>query len=89
MMFIGAGIGYLLRKRRWTGKLSTGISITIALLLFIMGCELGAAEGVTDDILNIGWQGMLIGLAGTLGSVLAAMAAYRIFFRKKTEGDEK
>lgn len=90
ILFLGIAAGYLFRKHRWTERVSSGTTATVAVLLFIMGCETGGSEDIMKSIVTLGGEGILIGLAATAGSVLAAFLLYRAAFRKKEEsGHEK
>ena len=40
-MFLGIAIGYLVRKQRWVSAVGTTTMITIVVLLFVMGGEIG------------------------------------------------
>ena len=77
-------LGYLLRYRagRVLCSFSSGSMITVYALLFVMGLEVGANRNVAARILSIGWEALLISVAATMGSVLAAWAVCRLFFRK-------
>lgn len=83
IMFGGIGIGYLLRKIAFLQKLNTSISITIYLLLFLLGISVGNNDTIMNNLGTLGLEAFLIALAATLGSVIAAWVVYRFFFRKK------
>ena len=90
-MFVVIGImlsclllGFLLRNRarHALDLFSRGAAITVYALLLVMGLEVGANRAVAANFLSIGWEALLISLSATLGSVLAAWAVFRFFFRK-------
>lgn len=83
IMFGGIGIGYLLRKVAFLQKLNTSISITIYLLLFLLGISVGNNETIMNNLGTLGLESFLIAFAGTLGSVIAAWVVYHFFFKKK------
>lgn len=83
IMFGGIGIGYLLRKIAFLQKLNTSISITIYLLLFLLGISVGNNKTIVNNLGTLGLESFLIAFAGTLGSVIAAWLVYRFFFKKK------
>lgn len=83
IMFGGIGTGYLLRKVAFLQKLNTSISFTIYLLLFLLGISVGNNETIMNNLATLGLEAFLIALAGTTGSVIAAWAVYRFFFKKK------
>ncbi|MGN1221549.1 MAG: LysO family transporter [Candidatus Cryptobacteroides sp.] len=82
IMLAGILIGWLLRNRKGLEWVSKGTMVTIVLLLFVMGIEIGSNRDVMSNILTLGGDALLISLAATLGSVLAASAVYYFFFRK-------
>ncbi len=79
--FTGIGIGYLVRKAAWIGRLPKSITYTIWLLLFFFGLQVGANELVITNLDTLGLKALIIALAGSLGSCVAARAVERIFFR--------
>ncbi len=85
-MFCGIAVGYLFRKEEWPQKIGKPISYTILLLLFLLGISVGANESIMDNLATLGGQALLIALAGTLGSVLAAWGVYRLFFKERSRG---
>lgn len=84
IMFLGIGLGYVLRKIEWLQSLSKPISYTIFLLLFLLGVSVGANESIVMNLTTLGWQAFLIALAGTFGSVLAACGVYHFFFKERS-----
>ena len=85
IMFVGIGVGYLLR--RWCGveHVSTSTTITIMILLFVMGCEIGNNETLMSNLPTLGGEAAVIAIAATLGSVVAAKIVYNRFFKTKTD----
>lgn len=83
-MFSCLLLGYLLRNRARgvLDSFSRASMITIYALLLVMGLEVGSNRAVAANILSIGWEALLISLSATFGSVLAAWAVWRLFFRK-------
>lgn len=55
--------------------------LTIVLLLFVMGVEIGSNREVVENLLPLGGNALIISVAATLGSVLAAAVGH--FFLKK------
>lgn len=82
-MAAGIGTGYLLRCRglRHLGKV---ISMLIWLLLFLLGLEVGGDERIVKGIASLGIEAVAISVAGVLGSVILALALWKLSFRKKT-----
>ena len=88
IMFLGIAIGYLVRKQRWVSAVGTTTMITIVVLLFVMGGEIGGNKVVMSNLVGLGGEALLIAVAATLGSVVAARIIYKSFF-KREGGDER
>ena len=82
--FSGIGTGYLMRYVGWLSVLQKSISWTIYLLLFFFGLQVGANELVVNNLDTLGLQALAISVAGSLGSAVAALAVYRLVFKRDT-----
>lgn len=90
IMFAGAGIGYLLRHAKGLEKISTSTTVTIILLLFLMGYEIGADDNVMRNLTSLGGEALAIASAAVAGSIVAARAAYAVLYEKRGgSGDER
>ena len=89
IMFAGIALGYLVREVRGVERVASTTMLTIVLLLFVMGCEIGANPRIVENLTSLGVEALLISVAATLGSVLMAWVVYRRFFRGKEGGDAK
>jgi len=78
-MFLGIGIGYGLRN--WS-ILQKTISLTIFLLLFILGVSIGSNSLIVNNLGKFGWQAIILAVSGVLGSLLAARLVLQLFFKK-------
>lgn len=83
IMFAGVGTGYLMRKMACLQKSNTSITLTIYLLLFLLGISVGSNEAIIQNIGTLGLEAFLIAFAGTMGSVVAAWLIYRFIFKQK------
>ena len=81
IMCTGIAFGYLLRKKPVLRKLNKPISYTIYLLLFLLGISVGSNREIIDNLPSLGGQALLLAVAGTLGSVLAAWIIYKFIFK--------
>ena len=81
-MFTGIGIGYLLRDLRFLQKVEKSISLTIFLLLFILGVSIGSNSLIVNNLGKFGWQAIILAVSGVLGSLLAARLVLQLFFKK-------
>lgn len=86
IMSFGMLLGYLLRsKKNIFKKVDRWVSLTIYLLLFLLGVSVGKNEIVVKNIHHIGIQALIITLAAIAGSVVLCGAVYFCFFRKRTD----
>ena len=82
LMLTGMLLGYLLRRRDLK-KIHQIITLLIWLLLFILGIEVGSNEQIIKGLHTIGLEAVILTLGGTLGSVIAASALWRVLYKKK------
>ena len=82
LMLTGMLLGYLLRKRDLK-RIHSIITLLIWLLLFILGIEVGSNEQIIKGLHTIGLEAVILTLGGTLGSVIAAWALWRILYKKE------
>lgn len=75
-------VGYLLRKQNLR-KIHQAITVLIWLLLFILGIEVGSNEQIIKGLHTIGLEAIALTLGGTLGSVIAAWALWKVLYRAK------
>ena len=85
IMFAGIAVGYLLRRVTLLQQIGRPISYTILLLLFLLGTVVGANREIVDNLTSLGGQALLIAVAGTMGSLVAAWMVYRCFFKNGVE----
>lgn len=82
IMFTGIGIGYLLRDLRLLQKVEKSISLTIFLLLFVLGLSIGSNSLIINNIGKFGWQAIVLATLSILGSLLASFLVFHLFFKK-------
>ena len=82
LMLTGMLLGYLLRNRNLK-KIHQIITLFIWLLLFILGIEVGRNEQIIKGLHTIGYEAVALTLGGTLGSVIAAWALWRVLYKRK------
>lgn len=82
IMLMGMFIGYMLRAQDmgWTHKF---ITLLIWVLLFILGIEVGGNERIIASLHTLGLEAVSLTLGGTLGSVIAAWALWRVLYGRK------
>lgn len=84
-MMTGISLGYLFRHKSILQNTEKTISMTIFLLLFIMGVTIGSNDELIMNLGNFGWQAAVISVSATCGSVLAAWLVMRFFFHTDTK----
>ena len=84
-MLTGISLGYLFRHKSILQNTEKTISMTIFLLLFIMGITIGSNDELISNLGNFGWQAAVISVSATCGSVLAAWLVMRFFFHPEAE----
>ena len=62
IMFIGIGIGYLMRNVQMLQKVEKSASLTILLLLFVLGVSIGSNRLIVDNLGKIRVAGRRTGL---------------------------
>lgn len=85
LMAAGILIGHLLRRMRLLRQIEKSTSLTVFILLFVLGLSIGSNHLIIDNLGRFGWQAAVLATAGTAGSILAASIVVRIFFRQKKE----
>ena len=84
IMFLGIGIGYLLRKQSlpWVQK---GITLLIWLLLFLLGMEVGQNKQVIRSLPTLGLEALAIAIACVSGSCIAAWILWKHIKKKEAK----
>lgn len=82
MMFTGIIVGYLFRRVEFLQKVDMTTSLTIFLLLFVLGVSIGSNRLIVDNLGRFGWQAAVLAVLGVAGSLLASAAVYQLFFKK-------
>lgn len=85
-MLLGFLIGFLFRHHDITQKTEKTISLTIVIMLFILGLSVGSNEGIITNLYEYGSQAMVLALFGLCGSIMCSGIVYKMFFKKG--GDE-
>lgn len=88
IMFIGIGLGYLLRHRSlpWIQK---GITLLIWLLLFLLGIEVGQNEQVIRSLPTLGVEALVIAIVCVLGSCICAAILWKRVNGRKEKDNER
>ena len=84
-MLTGIIVGYLFRNIAFLQKTEKTISITIFLLLFLLGISVGSNELIINNLAAFGWQTAILAFSATCGSILASWMVLKFFFKKGGE----
>lgn len=87
VLLCGFAAGYLLRNVSILEKLEKTISGTVLVMLFVFGLSIGMNQELVQNLGRFGGQAAVLAVFGVVGSLLASLFAYRVFFVKK-EGEE-
>ncbi|MEJ8768745.1 LysO family transporter [Prevotella sp. HCN-7019] len=88
-MLAGVLIGHFLRNGKRVEKIEKSTSITIFVLLFVLGLSVGSNNVIIDNLGRFGWQAAVIAMLGMGGSIIAARIVFQLFFKKGEEKNEK
>ena len=81
-MFIGIGVGYLMRNVQILQKIEKSTSLTIFLLLFVLGVSIGSNRLIVDNLGKFGWKAAVLATSSITGSMLASFTVFHLFFKK-------
>lgn len=88
-MLAGVLIGHFLRNGKRVENIEKSTSITIFVLLFVLGLSVGSNNVIIDNLGRFGWQAAVIAILGMGGSIIAARIVFQLFFKKGEEKNEK
>ena len=85
MMVLGILTGFLFRKKqiKW---IQVVITILIWALLFVLGIEVGGNKTIIENLHTLGFQALIIAVAGVLGSCFLAWVLWRFVVNRKKKG---
>lgn len=83
-LLIGMAAGYLCRQKRAIKLLSDKLlSISIFLLLFLLGLSVGSNQQIIANLNVIGFNAIVLAAAGVLGSIFFAYLIYKFFLHNR------
>lgn len=82
LMALGAVIGYPLRNKSRISQIPTLIHIVVCTLLFLLGLSIGLNKTLVNNFAYFCEQAAVIASLSILGSVVAALLVYHLFFKK-------
>ena len=81
-MLAGIAAGDLLRRHALRG-VSQAITVLIWALLFLLGWEVGSNHRLLEALPRLGGEALVLSAGGTLGSVLAARALWKVVGQRR------
>lgn len=84
----GLLLGRVLRRMDFLKYAGKAISLTIYLMLFVLGLSIGADENIIGNFGEIGLLSLSFAVAGVAGSVLLASLVYRFFYSGLPRGGQ-
>ena len=88
VMFAGIGIGYVLRNLKFLQKVEKTTSVTIFLLLFVLGVSIGSNSLIINNLGKFGSQAIVLASLSIFGSMFASLVEFRLFLKKGGESQE-
>ncbi len=86
LIVAGVPMGYALRKSSKAVSITNhALSIVIYALLFLIGLNIGSNDDLIARMADLGIQGIFIGIACAIGSILAVWILYNIVFKAPKE----
>lgn len=82
-MFLGIGIGYGLRNWSILQKTEKTISLTIFLLLFILGVSIGSNSLIVNNLGKFGWQAIILAVSGVFRELVGCPACVTTIFQER------
>lgn len=73
---------YVLRNLQFLQKIEKSTSLTIFLLLFVLGISIGSNSLIINNLGRFGWQAAILATLSILGSMLASFLVFHLFFKK-------
>lgn len=81
----GMVLGYLVRRKEQVVRVTERLIIwSIFLLLFLMGLSIGRDPLIVNSLPSLGFNALLISIAGIAGSLVLALLLWKYFFSKKS-----
>ena len=84
-MLAGVVIGHFLHSGKLLGRIEKSTSLTIFVLLFVLGLSIGSNRVIVENLGRFGWQAAILATLSLSGSILAARIVFQLFFKKREE----
>lgn len=84
-MLAGVVIGHFLHSGKLLENIEKSTSLTIFILLFVLGLSIGSNRVIVENLGRFGWQAAILATLSLAGSILAARIVFQLFFKKGGE----
>lgn len=81
----GVAVGYLLRNLHWLRHVNITITLTICVMLFVLGISVGENPLIVKHFAHLGGVALAITIAAMLGSAIGGWLVWRYVFKGKEE----
>ncbi len=83
VLIAGMALGFILREKLNEKFLSRLLLISIYILLFLLGVQIGNNPRILKNLSSLGFQAVAFTFASVIGSLLCIVLIYKLFFLKK------
>lgn len=87
MLLAGVLVGFLCKKFKYIGLVGKLVSLTVFVMLFVLGVSIGANEDVVGNLGEVGLTAFVLAIAGIGGSVLFSTIVFKVFYKGKLKED--
>lgn len=79
----GIIIGRLLRNISYIGKIGNLATLTVCILIFVLGISVGSNESVITEFHSVAIIAVVLGVCGIAGSIAGVALLSRLLYKKK------
>ncbi len=83
--FVGALAGRAFRSVRVLRHAGAALTVTVGLMLFVLGVSVGSNRQVMGNVWRVGFDGVVLGGSAALGSAVAAALLCRLWGESRHE----
>ena len=87
MMLAGVLVGFVFKKFKYIGLVGKLISLTVFVMLFVLGVSIGANDDVVGNLGEVGLTALILAIAGIGGSILLSTLVFKVFYKSKLKKD--
>lgn len=83
VMLAGMVIGHFVQGSKLPRRIEHSTSLTILILLFVLGLSIGSNRLIVENLGHFGWQAAILAVLSLTGSIVAARIVFQVFFKKE------